>query len=354
MLNLAGVFSEGRGKGQFAVQADTERAVQIIERAMQLKIPAAFDAMGTFHQRGIGVRSDSSRAFAFWQLAAEMGNADAQAHIGYMLLGGFDNPKELFWANRAIGERMLECAVSQGNARGAYNLGMLFRTLNKNFGRAMEVLQIGVRNGCADCADSLSIMFEDAKDLPSGVERDRARGERYGILSDALYYNRDLRFPNLDKILPLPPAPLPKWDGDKKKLIDAAKAVVPIPPKPPASAASQRTGRAHMPEGYVLPAEPQHTSAPRYESTNAGLTGYWLPQLVHSSTLQHAAWNAAQVPLRYEAHETFESARHGLEDADGRVVFHYLGVPVVAPPMHALPAPTRSKHVRRRRSSKRW
>ncbi|WP_219553143.1 DUF6396 domain-containing protein [Klebsiella pneumoniae] len=29
-----------------------------------------------------------------------------------------------------------------------------------------------------------------------------------------------LKLPNLDKILPLPPAPLPKWDGNAKTLID--------------------------------------------------------------------------------------------------------------------------------------
>jgi hypothetical protein len=72
-----------------------------------------------------------------------------------------------------------------------------------------------------------------------------------------------------------------------------------------------------------------------------------LPQLVHPSTPHHAAWNSSQVPLRYDAHETFESARHGLDNADGRVVFHYLGVPVAAPPMHALDHPAASRGIAR-------
>ena len=59
---------------------------------------------------------------------------------------------------------------------------------------------------------------------------DKARAERYSVFGDALYTNPDLRFPNLDKVLPLPPAPLPKWDSNKQTLIDAAKAVVPVMP----------------------------------------------------------------------------------------------------------------------------
>lgn len=40
-----------------------------------------------------------------------------------------------------------------------------------------------------------------------------------------LHLNPDLRLPNLDKVLPLPPAVLPYWDGKKKSLIDGAKPV---------------------------------------------------------------------------------------------------------------------------------
>jgi len=211
--------------------------------------------------------------------------------------------------------------------------------------RAVNLLHLGTRLGCEGCAGDLGAIFRSG-DVPGGV-RDPDRADRYQVLGNALYYNRDLRFPNLDKILPLPPAPLPKWDGDKKTLIDAAKGVVPIPPKPPASAASQRTGRAHMPDRHALPIEPQQSSAARYESTNAGLDGYWLPQLSHPSSPRHEAWNAAQVPLRYAAHETFEPARDGLDDADGRVVFHYLGVPIPVHVANALEHPAGARGIAR-------
>lgn len=46
------------------------------------------------------------------------------------------------------------------------------------------------------------------------------------MLANALGRNPDLRFPNLDKVLPLLPVDLPKWDENKQTLSDAAKALV--------------------------------------------------------------------------------------------------------------------------------
>uniref|UniRef100_UPI0037CBFB4E DUF6396 domain-containing protein n=1 Tax=Roseovarius salis TaxID=3376063 RepID=UPI0037CBFB4E len=72
---------------------------------------------------------------------------------------------------------------------------------------------------------------------------DQARSERYAVLYNALELNPLLRFPNLDKVLPLPPAPLLPWNGDKQTLIDAAKGVTSRPSELKSSAASQRQGR---------------------------------------------------------------------------------------------------------------
>ena len=40
------------------------------------------------------------------------------------------------------------------------------------------------------------------------------------------------------------------------------------------------------------------------------------------------AWNAAQIPVRYERGESFEPSRAGLGASDGVLRFHYLGTPV--------------------------
>ena len=341
MLNLASVLIEGGGEGSFAVPAQTERAVQIVEEAMRLGIPSAFDLMGSLHQQALGVKGDISRAYALWELAADMGSPRAQAFIGDKLNATYDNPQEGFWGNEKVAIKMLECSFSQGHGKGAYFLGSDLNNSAKDYARALKVLHEGVKMGSEDCAISLSVGFDGLDPLTGNQPGGEARSERYSVLADALYLNPDLRFPNLDKVLPLPPAPLPKWDGNKQTLIDAAKAVVPAPtpgPKPAASPASQRTGRAHIPEGYMLPHQPQVEVAAQYETTRAPEAGYWLAQLMYPRSERHARWNAEQVPLRYAAGELFDRTRPGLVDEDGRIRFHYLGqavpVPVIEVPVN--------------------
>jgi len=229
--------------------------VRIVEEAMKLGIPAAFDAMGTYHRKGLGVKPDASRAYAFWELAADMGSPSAQTFLGEALLATYDNPKSGFWANESIGLKMLECAYAQGLGKAAYQLSLYYEVALKDFNRSISVLHQGVRLGCEDCAGSLSSLFRGAELAHGGPAIDTARADRYSALGNALYLNPDLRFPNLDKVLPLPPAKLPQWDMSKPRtLIDAAKGIIPTPPPKP-TPGSERSGRAYIPQGYGLPFE---------------------------------------------------------------------------------------------------
>ena len=335
MLNLANAHAFGEG-----VPRDTERAVQIVEEAMKLGIPAAFDLMGTYHMNGTGVKQDASRAYAFWELAADMGSPSAMAFLGKKLDGTYSNPEQGFWGNRKVARKMLECSFAQGNPKGAFELGLTLDVADKDYPRALKVFHEGTKFGSEEAASYLGSSFRTGDPLVGGI-KDMARGDRYGALGDMLRRDPDLRLPNLDKVLPLPPASLPKWDGNKRTLVDAAKAVVPTPgpaPQPPASAASQRTGRAHIPEGYMLPDQPQVEVEAQYETTSAPKTGYWLAQLMYPRNERHARWNAEQLPLRYAAGELFDRTRPGLVDEDGRIRFHYLGqavpVPVIEVPVN--------------------
>jgi hypothetical protein len=67
MLNLASFYIEGRDPPH-----GDEDAVQLVEAAMRLGVPAAYDRMGTYYMNGTGVRADATRAYAFWQRAAQM------------------------------------------------------------------------------------------------------------------------------------------------------------------------------------------------------------------------------------------------------------------------------------------
>lgn len=331
MLNLANAYAEGQG-----VERNTERAVEIVESAMALGIPSAFDMMGSFHMNGVGVKQDASRAYAFWQLAADMGSASAQAYIGSKLIGTYDDPSAGFWGNRKIAIEMLECGVAQGSGRAAFVLGSLLdgnnRELGQDMARAVRVLQEGVKFGSADSAAYLFSAFSNGEAMVNHVV-DKSRADRYFVLADILERDPDLRFPNLDKVLPLPPASLPKWDGNKDSLIDAAKAVVPKVSllQPELASMAQLTGRAHIPEGFMLPSEPLLAIPAQFETTTAPATGYWLAQLMHPVSDRHAQWNAKQLPLRYEKGELFDRSRPNLSLEDGRVRFHYMGLPVPQP-----------------------
>lgn len=331
-FNLAGLYLRGIG-----VPQDIEKAIALTEDLMRKGVPAAWDNMGTYYMGGVGpLEQDATVVYAFWQKAADMGSMAAQTYIGAKLLASSDQPPEA-WANRNIGMKMLECAYAQGDGRAGYELGLEYATLGQTDktkkAPALQYFQQAVKLGSPKAAIALFSDFHRGPSTTSSVvaEVDKSRSERYMVLVDALERNPDLRFPNLDKVLPLPPAKLPMWNGDKETLINAAKAVLPKPAtplKPAEPSMPVRTGRAYIPEGWGLPDEPQTPVAAQYESTAAPHGGYWIARLMHSVTERHYAWNAVQVPLRYEKGEFFDRSRSGLRDEDGRIQFHYLGQPV--------------------------
>jgi hypothetical protein len=50
------------------------------------------------------------------------------------------------------------------------------------------------------------------------------------------------------------------------------------------------------------------------------------------------AWDASQLPLRYDKGESFDRTRPGLVPEDGRIYFHYLGQLVPAPVTPPMPS----------------
>lgn len=309
MLNLATLYLEKRDPPH----GETE-ALNLIESAMKLGVPAAYDRMGTYYMNGIGVQGDATRAFAFWQKAAEMGNPQAMAYLAGKMAATWDSPNDGFWANIPVAIVMLECALRQGHGPAAYDLHYLNAwpraadgtrsgpqtTLTKS--TALRTLHQGVKYGCADCARDLSIEFRDPIDLAEMLapHLDFARAERYIVLHNALNRNPLLRFPNLDRILPLPPTPLPPWNGDKQTLIDAAKGVIPRLAAPPTSPASQRQGRHHVDAAYDLRPSNDTTTA-----TEAPFAGYW-KAMAPAGSAQLQAWLTTIPPGLYRSGESFD------------------------------------------------
>lgn len=301
MLNLASLYIEGRDPKYGA-----NEAVRIVEDAMRLGIPAAFDRMGTYYLNSTGVPGDSTKAYAFFQKAADMGNPDSMVFLAEKIRAVWDNPAEGFWANKAIAIKMFECAFGQGQGMAAYYLSPEYNRFLPSQTpatklRALKVLHEGVKLGCALCADRLSIEFgapfDLAKMLPPHI--DKARGERYEELGAALSFNPSLRFPNLDKVLPLPPADLPPWNGEKETLVNAAMAVKLAPTVPKQSKASIRTGRYFLDAAYKL-----RESGQNAKDLSAPFSGYWQPTAPGQSEAVRAAL-AKIPPGLYQVGEPF-------------------------------------------------
>lgn len=238
MLNLASLILS-----EYPVpDHDPESAIRWVEKAMQLGVPDAWDRMGTYHQNGLVKNGNATTAYAFFQHAAEMGSPAAMTFLGYKMAGTYDDPEGEFWGNLPIGTKMLECAFSQGDGDAAEKLAFVYARPGTADAKlhALKTLQEGVKLGSAACANSLFTAF-DGFNLSQGRNLagyiDKARADRYSKIGDALeHYQGRFKLPNLDKVVPLPPAPLPQWDGNVKALIDGAKAVTSPTVRPPLGA----------------------------------------------------------------------------------------------------------------------
>ncbi|WP_201703066.1 tetratricopeptide repeat protein [Paraburkholderia kirstenboschensis] len=331
MLNLASLIVGGASG---VPEQNREIAIRWVEKAMQLGVPDAYDVMGTYHQNGMIRGSDATSAYAFFQRAADMGSPSAMTYLGYKMAGTYDDPGEGFWGNLAVAVPMLECAFAQGYGDAGEKLSLIYARPNTPEAklRALRVLHEGVKLGSAKCASSIAPEFrgfdlEDGSNLVGHI--DKARAERYSTLARALeFYEGRLKLPNLDKILPLPPAPLPKWDGNKQTLIDAAKAVT-LPPR--ARQGAMLHGREFMLEGHGVLSLAQSPYAVAGDQP-VPETGYWLALYSPSMTgAEKPAYARGQFPERYQTGERFEGSRfEWLSPAE--VQWQYLGEARPLPP----------------------
>lgn len=334
MLNIATLI---RSNNPGVPEHDPEVAIEWIERAMKLGVPDAYDMMGVYHQNGLIKGGDATTAFAFFQRAADMGSPSAMAFLGEKLDATYDDSDGEFWGNLPVATQMLECAVAQGYGDAAEELSFVYarpRTADAKR-RALMMLQEGVKLGSAKCATKLSIEFDgfnltNGRNLPGSI--DKARADRYRVLKDALErYQGRMKLPNLDKVLPLPPASLPKWDGNAKTLLDAAKAVTPSPKSQKTAALD---GRAFVPDGYAVARLEDGNGLTATGDQRVPRTGYWLA--LYGSSVDSGASLAARAgyPERFEAGEQFELATHDWLSPD-RVLWHYLGEAFQLPPQRA-------------------
>lgn len=195
---------------------DPVKAVDIARMAAAAGQPWGLYDLGVAYGRGYGgVPYDKDIAWAYYLKAAQLGSPEAQ-----MALADAYAHAHLLDAE----EVMEQCAYQQGHGPAAFALGVDRRASKRDFKEAIKYFHEGVKFGDEDCASALEQLFdaghwvntdEEGKAALTalGIAADPERSSRYKMIFDALKINPDLRLSRLDRVLPLPPAKLPAWNG---------------------------------------------------------------------------------------------------------------------------------------------
>jgi hypothetical protein len=180
---------------------------------------------------------------------------------------------------------MRRCAAEQGHGDAASDLGVDLST-DGHYQEALEAFQLGVAAGDESSASFMGSGFRGPKPDDRlhylGQQKDFERAERYKkiwrILARNSYASPEV--PEINEILPLPPAKLPAWDG-KLRWVEARLAN--IPPKKPSEALIQQLAKAKLLEPATGRAMPGSTAFIKAESPTPSCasgqpcpqTGYW-------------------------------------------------------------------------------
>ncbi|MEI9752367.1 DUF6396 domain-containing protein [Moellerella wisconsensis] len=209
MGNLQTLLVQGKvtpSQGQFRQQ----EVIDIVERLIKMDIPFGYFIMGTYLQQGYGVEQDSEATFKYMLKAAVMGNPDGQYAIGDKFL--YRNTPSF---RLDLGRTMLACAAEQGYSKAAYELALDYKNEDNN--KSLYYFQLSTRYGYERSAYKLAKIFsanDPSNELDYlGQRIDPERVKRYQKIYNELDKNPYAKFPDIDKIVPLPPAELPEWDG---------------------------------------------------------------------------------------------------------------------------------------------
>ena len=189
------------------------------ELAKQLPATAYYNLYG-YLDVGYGVRTEKDGKYAYLRKAADLGSREAQYVIAEMLadIEDKEETQEAFKYHLKLVEQFRACASEQGLGEASSNLGISFQ-MDKKYPEALKVFHQGVKNGDVISALNLSSGFSqkiNKDDLNFlNLSPDEERSKRYDIIRKYLSRNDYLqpKVPDLDEIVPLPPAKLPKWDG---------------------------------------------------------------------------------------------------------------------------------------------
>jgi TPR repeat protein len=202
-------LQNGSMRGHFQVSGDEH--LRLSQNLIDAGVATGYYFVGIFLQQGsAGLKQDPEMALRYFRKAADEGNAQAQYDVGDKLEPIDIAPK--------IALQMYRCAAEQGNGKAAIALGVYLQDEGE-YQNALEAFQLGVAAGYESAASRLSKGFRNpsvSNELHYlDQQEDLARAERHEqigkVLGNASYANP--KVPEINEILPLPPAKLPAWDG---------------------------------------------------------------------------------------------------------------------------------------------
>ena len=185
------------------------------ELAKQLPATAYYNLYG-YLDVGYGVRTEKDGKYAYLRKAADLGSREAQ-YVVADILGKINDDDTLEMRIKLI-DQLRACTSEQGVGDASDMLGIRLGR-KKEYQKAIEVFYQGVKNGSDSSARRLAHAFsgkpKEGDMYFLNLSEDQERSRRYSIIEDYLSDKDYLqpKVPDLDDIVPLPPAPLPKWDG---------------------------------------------------------------------------------------------------------------------------------------------
>ncbi|PBJ20522.1 Sel1 repeat protein [Pseudomonas sp. ACN8] len=269
-------LQNGTMRGHFTLRG--EEHLRLSQQLIDAKVATGYYFIGLFLKNGsAGLKQDTAMSLRYFRKAADQGSAQAQYYVGEKL-----EPIDIA-PNIAL--QMYRCAAEQSNGKAAIALGVYLQDEGQ-YQEALEVFQMGVMAGNENSAGRLEEAFRGPPATDElyylGQQEDIERAERYKTIWRILanYSYADPKVPEINDILPLPPAKLPAWDG-KLQWLEARLANV--PPKKPSEALIHQLAKAKLLEpatGRAMPDSSAFIKASYPEPTCSSgqacpQTGYW-------------------------------------------------------------------------------
>jgi len=218
--------------GEHLLYEDTHvKPVKIAKDLIRRRIPSGYSLMSRILEEGHGVKKDPKASRQYLWKAINLGNPQAQNYMGDILKYKEWELKDYGFHDSAsgkeVGKEMHRCAADQGDRDAASSVAYDLYEEGKH-AESIKYYQIALMAGDVMSAKSLKESFDGQR---SGLPEDKERAARYDKIFNSLSYSE---YPytkptanEIDRIVPLPPAELPEWDG-KTEWVEENKA----PPLP--------------------------------------------------------------------------------------------------------------------------